>query len=89
MASNTKNKKKDFYRYVNQKRKVKEGKLPTINSDGKLVTMEEEKTEVLKDFLPQSPMATSLSTSLELMDRRMGTEGTKLSPSHCKEKSGS
>lgn len=49
MASNIKNSNKGFYRYVNQKRKVKEGKLPTINNDGKLVTMEE-KAEVLRHF---------------------------------------
>lgn len=31
IASNTKNNNKDFYRYVNKKIKVKEGKLQTIN----------------------------------------------------------
>lgn len=34
VANNKKNNKKDFYRYVNQKRKVKEHKLPAINNDG-------------------------------------------------------
>lgn len=34
MANNKKNSKKVFYRYINQKRKVKESKLPTINNDG-------------------------------------------------------
>lgn len=49
MANNI-NSNKGFYRYVNQKKKVIEGKLATINNDGKLVTMGEEKAEVLKDF---------------------------------------
>lgn len=41
-ARNAKRTKKGFYRYVNQKRKDKK-----INSVGKLVTMDEEKAELL------------------------------------------
>jgi len=43
---------KGFYRHVSQKRKVKESILPPapMSSNGKLVTTDEEKAEVLKDF---------------------------------------
>ncbi|KFQ71317.1 hypothetical protein N335_05210, partial [Phaethon lepturus] len=45
----TKNK-KDFYRYVSQKRKGKESVAPLMSKTGKLVTTDEEKAEVLNDF---------------------------------------
>lgn len=45
-----------------------------------MMVTKEEKTEVLKGFLPQTPTATSLPTSLELMDSRMETEGRKSLP---------
>ncbi|KFQ66130.1 hypothetical protein N335_00947, partial [Phaethon lepturus] len=47
LASNTKNNKKGFYRYVSQKRKVKES---MVSKMGRLVTMDEEKAEVFNDF---------------------------------------
>jgi len=40
---------KDFYRYVSQKRKVKESVPSLRNMTGKLVTMDEKKAEVLKN----------------------------------------
>jgi len=39
-----------FYRYVSQKRKVKESVLSLVNTTGKLVTTEEEKAEVLDNI---------------------------------------
>ncbi|KAK4824526.1 hypothetical protein QYF61_016106 [Mycteria americana] len=44
-----KNNKKGFYRYVSQKRKVKESVAPLMSKTGKLVTMDEEKAEVLNN----------------------------------------
>ena len=50
LARDVKNSKKGFYRYVSQKRKVKES-IPTLMSKtGKLVTTDEEKAEVLHNF---------------------------------------
>jgi len=50
LARDAKNNKKGFYRYVSQKRKVKE-RVPTLMSNtGKLVTMDEKKAEVLNLF---------------------------------------
>ncbi|KFQ86553.1 hypothetical protein N337_12956, partial [Phoenicopterus ruber ruber] len=50
LARDTKNNKKAFYRYVNQKRKVKESIPPLKSRSGKLVSTDEEKAEVLNDF---------------------------------------
>lgn len=68
------NNRKGFYRYVNHKRKVKEVVLPPDNA-GKLVTMNEEKAEVLKMFSTKS--STSLPRTLRLMKRRKGIGGSK------------
>jgi len=46
----------------------------------KLVTMGEEKAEVLNSTLPQSPLVTSLPTALEWMDCKMGAGGAKSLP---------
>ncbi|KFQ77747.1 hypothetical protein N335_12351, partial [Phaethon lepturus] len=43
-------KNKGFYRYVSQKRKVKESVPPLTSKTGRLVTMDEEKAEVLNEF---------------------------------------
>ncbi|KFQ78147.1 hypothetical protein N335_09061, partial [Phaethon lepturus] len=55
LARDAKNKKKGFYRYVRQKRKVKESVLPLKSKTGKLVTTDEEKAEVLNDFFASVP----------------------------------
>ncbi|KAK4830251.1 hypothetical protein QYF61_009318 [Mycteria americana] len=44
------NNKKGFYRYVNQKKKVKESVPPLMNKNGALVSTDEEKAEVLNNF---------------------------------------
>ncbi|PKU39791.1 rna-directed dna polymerase from mobile element jockey-like [Limosa lapponica baueri] len=46
LARDAKNNKKGFYRYVIQKRKVKESVYPLMNPTDKLVTTDEEKAEV-------------------------------------------
>ncbi|KFQ53018.1 hypothetical protein N334_04373, partial [Pelecanus crispus] len=50
LARDAKNNKKGFYRYVNQKRKVKESISPPMNKTGDLVSTDEEKAEVLNNF---------------------------------------
>jgi len=47
LARNVKNNKKGFYRYVSQKRKVKESVRPLMSKNGNLVSTDEEKAEVL------------------------------------------
>ncbi|KFP56696.1 hypothetical protein N322_04880, partial [Cariama cristata] len=47
LEGDAKNNKKDFYRYVNQKRKVKENVPPLMSWAGELVVTDEEKAEVL------------------------------------------
>lgn len=72
-----KNNGKDFYRYVNQKRKVKECVPHLINRAESLIAMDEEKPEVLIKLLPQSLLSTSLPTPLKWRDSRMGSGGAK------------
>jgi len=50
LARDAKNNKKGFYRYVSQKRKVKESVPLLMSKTGKLVSTEEEKAEVLNNF---------------------------------------
>jgi len=50
LARGVKNNKKGFYRYVSQKRKVKESVFHLTSKTGKLVTTEESKVEVLHNF---------------------------------------
>ncbi|KFQ99157.1 hypothetical protein Y956_03676, partial [Nipponia nippon] len=51
LVRDAKNNKKGFYRYINQKRKVKESVPPLMRSSGELITRGEEKAEVLNNFL--------------------------------------
>ncbi|PKU31777.1 hypothetical protein llap_17920 [Limosa lapponica baueri] len=50
LARDAKNNKKGIYRYVSQKRKVKESVPTLMNMTSKLVTTDEEKAEVLNNF---------------------------------------
>jgi len=50
LARDAKKSEKGFYRYVIQKRKVKESVSPLLSKTGKLVTTDKEKAEVLKFF---------------------------------------
>jgi len=49
LARSAKNNKQGFYRYVNQKRKVKESVTPPMNKNGNLVSTDEKKAEVLNN----------------------------------------
>ncbi|KAK4822101.1 hypothetical protein QYF61_009801 [Mycteria americana] len=50
LVRDAKNNKRGFYRYINQKRKVKESVPPLTNKNGDLVSTDEEKAEVLNNF---------------------------------------
>ncbi|KAK4830241.1 hypothetical protein QYF61_009308 [Mycteria americana] len=50
LARDSKNNKKGFYRYVNQKKKVKENIPPLMNKNGDLVSTDEEKAQLLNNF---------------------------------------
>ncbi|KAK4833075.1 hypothetical protein QYF61_027737 [Mycteria americana] len=50
LARDAKNNKKGFYRYVSQKRKVKESVPQLMKRNGDLVSTDEEKAEVFNNF---------------------------------------
>jgi len=50
LTRDAKNNQKGFYRYVRQKRKVKESAPALMNATGKLATTDYEKAEVLNNF---------------------------------------
>ncbi|KFW06482.1 hypothetical protein N327_08664, partial [Fulmarus glacialis] len=80
LARDTKNNKKGFYRYVSQKRKVKERVLPLMCETGKLVTMYEEKAEVLNNFFA-SVFTGNLSSHTSRADGPQGRDwGSKVPP---------
>jgi len=58
---------KSFYRYVSQKRKIKESVGPLRNMTGKLVTVDEEKAEALSNIF-----ASVFTGSLSSHTSRMG-----------------
>ncbi|OPJ86486.1 hypothetical protein AV530_017670 [Patagioenas fasciata monilis] len=71
LARDAKNKKR-FYRYVNQKRKDKASITPLMSKTDKLVTMDEEKAEVLHNFFASlftGKLSSHTSRVDELQDR--------------------
>jgi len=79
LARGDKNNKKGFYRYVSQKRKVKESIFPLMSKTGKLVTTDEEKAEVLNKFFA-SVFTGSLTCHTFQVDRPQNEEwGSKVS----------
>ncbi|KAK4816568.1 hypothetical protein QYF61_017958 [Mycteria americana] len=72
LARDAKNNKKGFYRYINQKRKVKESVPPLMNKNGDLASTDEEKAE--------SSLATALLTPPKSMEKK----GRKDDPGNCR-----
>ncbi|KFM05399.1 hypothetical protein AS27_15836, partial [Aptenodytes forsteri] len=80
LARDAKNNKKGFYRYVSQKRKVKESILPLMSKTGKLVTTDEEKAEVLNNVFA-SVFTGNLSSLTSRADGLQGRDlGSKVPP---------
>ncbi|GAB0185748.1 mitochondrial enolase superfamily member 1 [Grus japonensis] len=69
LARDVKNNKKSFYRYVSDKRRMRENVGPLRNEMGALVTQDMEKAEVLNDFFA------SVFTGKSLSHTAQGTEG--------------
>jgi len=81
-SRDAKKNKKGFYRYVSQKRKVKES-VPPLSA--RLTNRLQQMRRWLRystTFLPQSSLAISLPTPLEWMDRKTGTGGAKYLPKY-------
>ncbi|KFW69345.1 hypothetical protein AS28_06177, partial [Pygoscelis adeliae] len=80
LARDARNKKKGFYRYVSQKRKVKDSAPLLMNTTGKLVTMDEEKAEVLNNFFA-SVFTGNLSSHTSRVDGPQDRDwGSKVPP---------
>ncbi|CAM4459507.1 unnamed protein product [Lepidochelys kempii] len=67
LARNVKSNKKGFFRYVSNKKKVKESMVPLLNEGGNLVTEDVEKANVLKAFFASvfTNKVSSQTTALE------------------------
>jgi len=69
-----------LYKYVSQKRKVKESAPSPMSKTGKLVTIDEQNSEVLHNYFA-SVFIGNLSSHTSLMDRSQGKDkGTKFLP---------
>jgi len=73
LVRDAKNNNEGFYRYVSQKRKVKGSVSPLMSKTGKLITMDEEKAEVLNKFFA-SVFAGSLSCHTSQVDGPPGRD---------------
>jgi len=78
LARDAENNKKGFYRYVSQKRKLKESVTPLILT--RMATLYQQMRRRLRHstiFLHQSSLAASLLAPPQLMNCRMGSRGAK------------
>ncbi|KFZ52138.1 hypothetical protein N321_14184, partial [Antrostomus carolinensis] len=86
LARESKKNKKNFYRYVNRKRKIKE-RVPTLMSNhGDLVTIDEKRAEVLNNFFA-SVFTGNLSPHSSRADvPQVKDQGDKVPPTVSKDK---
>lgn len=84
------NSRKDIYRYVSQKWKVKEGICPPIINARELVTLDKEKVELFNNFLASIFNGNLSSHTSQVASGWAARQGLgEQSPSHCKRSSGS
>ncbi|GAB0182534.1 mitochondrial enolase superfamily member 1 [Grus japonensis] len=70
LAGDVKDKKKSFYRYVSDKRRIRENVGPLQNETGDLVTQDMEKAEVFNDFFASVFTGKSLSHTAQVTEGR-------------------
>ncbi|GAB0205783.1 mitochondrial enolase superfamily member 1 [Grus japonensis] len=70
LARDVKANKKSFYRYVSEKRRMRENVGPLRNEMGDLVTQDTEKAEVLNDFLASVFTGKCLSHTAQVTEGR-------------------
>jgi len=70
---------KGFYRYVNQKRRIKESVPLVMSKNGNLVSTDE-KAEVLNNFFASVSTGSLSPHPLESMDHKVETRGVKPLP---------
>ncbi|KFZ67293.1 hypothetical protein N338_10186, partial [Podiceps cristatus] len=80
LARNTKNSKKGFYRYLNQKRKVKENVRALTNENGELVLTHGEKAEILKSFFASVFTGNRSPPQSRVKGHHDGDQGCKTPP---------
>ncbi|KAK4816578.1 hypothetical protein QYF61_017968 [Mycteria americana] len=80
LARDAKNNKKGFYRYINQKRKVKESIPPLMNKNGDLVSTDKEKAEALNNFFTSVCSGNCSSHPSRVNGQHVGDQGGKAPP---------
>ncbi|KAK4825160.1 hypothetical protein QYF61_024549 [Mycteria americana] len=80
LARDAKNNKKGFYRYINQKRKVKESVPPLMNKNGDLVSTDKEKAEALNNFFASVFSGNHSPHCSRVNGQHVGDQGGKAPP---------
>ncbi|KAK4808500.1 hypothetical protein QYF61_005817 [Mycteria americana] len=80
LARDAKNNKKGFYRYINQKRKVKESVPPLMNKNDEIVSTNEEKAEVLNNFFASVFSGNRSPHPSRVNGQHVGDQGGKAPP---------
>ena len=77
LATKIKDNNKYFYKYINSKRRARENLHPLLDAEGKLVTKDQDKAEVLNAFFASvfnSETCHSLRTQLPVLVNRDGEQ---------------
>ena len=72
MATAVKDNKKYFYKFINNKRRIRENLPPLLDAEGNIVTKDEEKAEVLNAYFASVLVELSVPWTLSLMSWEMG-----------------